>query len=83
VSNGEVTAQVGDALFIEDLRHQPNALIAVEVNSVGDRNPGALLPAMLQGEKPEKSDAGDLLSWGIDSEDSALLFGARVELIFG
>ena len=43
----------GQAFFIKDIGHQTHASLFPNLGAVGNDDPGALFPAVLQGVQPE------------------------------
>ena len=83
VADREVAAQRRERALVEHLGHQPHVLVDEQPLAVGGRDPGRLLPAVLQGVEPVVGQLGDVLTGGPDAEDAAgvlrpLLAGEQV-----
>ena len=71
-----------DGLAIEDLAHQPEALVQVELRSIGGGDAGGLLATMLQGVQPQVCEPANGLSGREDADHPALL-ARTVRLVGG
>ncbi len=76
VSDPQVTGQAGQDLLVEDLRHQAHVLEHGHGLAVGHRDPGALLPAVLQSEETVGDQMGCVRLGGVDAEDAARFAGS-------
>ena len=73
VADRRRAAQSRQILLGEGLRDQPHAAMHRDPRPVGDRDPRALLPAVLQGEEREEGHARHVHARRVDAEDAALL----------
>jgi len=71
VSDRDVTRHGTESLFVEHLTDQPEILEDQHLGTVGDRDPGGLLAAVLQGVQAVVGKFGDFLAGGPDAEDAA------------
>src|SRR6266516_3111074 len=67
----EVPGETLECVGVEGLRHQAHVLVHAQDMTVAGRNPGALLPAVLQGIKAEIGQVGNVLAGGVDAEQTA------------
>jgi hypothetical protein len=58
---------------VENIAYQPHAFAGAGFLTVPDRNPGAFLPAMLQGKQPEMGYSGYLSFGGDNTKNAALI----------
>jgi hypothetical protein len=72
VTDRKVAAQTGERLLFEGVRHLTHAADHPHPGSIRDRDPGALLAAMLQSVEPER---GQARRFGVpeDAEDATLV----------
>src|SRR6266568_850596 len=71
VTEREVPSETLQCVGVEGLRHQAHVLVHAQDMTVAGRNPGALLPAVLQGIKAEIGQVGNVLAAGVDAEQTA------------
>ena len=83
VTDGDVAAQLGDVVLVEDLRHKAHLLVHVDVASVTDGDPRRLLTAVLQRVEPEIREVGDVLAGVEDAEDAAFFMQVLVVEMLG
>ena len=69
-----------ERLSIEDLADEPKPLVQVQLRTVGGRDAGRLLAAVLQRVQSKVGEAADRLARGIDP-DHAALFARAVGLV--
>ena len=80
VADGHAALQPGELLALEDLRHEPAALVAAKLARVIDADDTApLLPAVLQRMQPVVGQRGGLLGT-VDAEHAALLVELPVRI---
>ena len=71
-----------DRLLIEDLAHQPETLVQVQLQTIGGGDAGGLLAPMLQRVQPQVGEAANRLTRRKDPDHSAL-FARTVRLVAG
>src|SRR2546421_339626 len=71
VTQCEVAGQTFERLGVEGLRHQAHVLVHPESLAIAGRDPGALLPAVLQRIESEVRQVGDVLTGRVDAEQAA------------
>ena len=77
MADREVTVERTQVVLFEDLADEPErALRNDEATVVGGGNPGRFLATVLERVKREVGEPRDLLAWGIDAEDAALIAGS-------
>src|SRR3954463_9252702 len=76
VPDGEMAAKAAEGRLVEDLADQPEVLVDDHGSTVGDGDPGGLLPTVLQRVQTEVGQLGDLLPRRPDTEDAAGVLGA-------
>ena len=69
----QVAGQALERLLVEGLRDQAHVLVHPHRLAITGCDPGALLPAVLQGIKPEIGQVGDVFAGRIDAKEPALL----------
>src|SRR5262249_44100891 len=67
--------QLPEVVLGEDLGDQPHARVADDPRSVGGRDAGRLLAAVLEGVEAEEGRPGDFVLAAVDAEDAAGLLG--------
>ena len=75
MTDGQLSGESLQGLLLEDLRDQPHVFVDDQPGTVGDRDAGRFLPAMLQREEGEEGQAGDIHLGGVDSEHPTLVMG--------
>ena len=70
VTEREVPGQALECVGIKGLRHQAHILVHPHDVAVAGRDPGALLPAVLQRIKAEIGQIGNVLSDRVDAEET-------------
>ena len=68
VADGDVSTQVGEVFFIEDLRDEAHACPEVEIDAVAGRDASTFLAAMLKGVQPIEGEASYVVSGAIDAK---------------
>ena len=63
-----------EGALVEDVGHEAHVLDDGDVDAVGHRHAGRLLPAVLQGVQAEVGEVGDRLVRGVHTEDATRLF---------
>jgi hypothetical protein len=71
VADRDLAAEPAELLLAEDLRDEAHVAKSGDAARVGDRDPGRLLAAVLQGEEPEVREARDVAVGCVDAEDPA------------
>ena len=71
VPDRDEAAQPAQDRFVERAGDQPHLAVAVDAAAVADREPGALLAAVLQRVEPEVSEPRDVFARRVDSGDPA------------
>ena len=78
VADGQVALERGEGGLVEHLRDQAHVLVDQDLPPVADRDPGGLLPAVLQGVEAEVGQLGDVLAGRPDPEDATGVLRALV-----
>ena len=71
MADGEAPGQGLELRLVEHLGHEPHLLDGRHVAAVGDGDPRALLPAVLQGVEGEVGQARHVAVGRMDAEDAA------------
>jgi hypothetical protein len=71
VADRDLAGEPAELLLAEDLRDEAHVAKSGDAALVGDRDPGRLLAAVLQGEEPEVREARDVAVGCVDAEDPA------------
>ena len=79
MANGQVPRQGVQGRFVEHLRDQPHVFEDHGSSTIRDRHTGGFLPAVLQGVHAEVDKFGNVLTGGIDANDTTLVLRAMVE----
>ena len=74
VADGQVAGERRQGALVEDVGHQAHVLDHGDVDTVGHRHAGRLLPAVLQGVQAQVREVGDRLVGGMHAEDPTRLF---------
>ena len=69
----QVAGQALERLLVEGLRDQAHVLVQPHGLAITGGDPGALLPAVLQGIEPEIGQVGHVLAGRIDAKEPTLL----------
>ena len=77
VADGQVAAQAGDLVVVEDLGHQAHVLDDHHGGAVAHRHAGRLLAPVLEGIEAVEDDRGDGAPGREDPEHTALFPGAE------
>ncbi len=70
VTDGMLSAEAPEDLLVEHLADQTEVLDDGDLASIADGDPGALLPAVLQGVEAEVGEAGHVVARCMDPEDA-------------
>ena len=82
VSNTEMALQAGKDILVEDLAHQPHALMMSHESTITNADAGTLLAPVLEGIEAEIGKAGGVLV-SINGEDTALFLWSPVRDNYG
>ena len=71
MADRDLPVQAAQLLLVEDLGDEAEVAQDRQAAGVGDRDPGGLLAAVLEGEEAEVGDARDIAAGRADAEDAA------------
>jgi hypothetical protein len=71
VPDRDLAPEAAQLLLAEDLRDETHVAQNGQPSTVGDRDPGRLLTAVLEGEEPEVREARDVALGSVDAEYAA------------
>ena len=75
MADRDMSGHRAEGLLVEHLADQAKILEHQHLRAVGDRDPGGLLPAMLQCVEAVVGEFGDFLTGSPDAEDAAFFPG--------